>query len=133
MKRLKQPILLLSLISMSLLLGCDPTHRGDAMINNQSDYELKLHFNTVVLDSSITIPAHSAVNIYHFVAASAGQDITCCPCELPGLTLGVSDTTKVIDKSILETTNWQMSNDNHNHYSHKVIGCTFLIEAGNIH
>ncbi len=133
---MKQPITIsvcIILIAILLLMSCDPGHSGNSYVRNESSYSLKLKYKTYQKnDTIIIIPPYTVLNILHFGGLGSGQDFDCCPCELPEISLSVSDSSKTIVKNIDEHKNWVLANPNHRRFENEEIICDFVIEDTDI-
>jgi hypothetical protein len=124
---------LIEFIGIAILFcSCDPGHRGNSILNNQTSYSLDLKYKAGRVDTSITIQPNSTIEIFHFGGLGEGRDFNCCPCVFEVITLAVKDSVKTITKLVTNTENWLLINDNRRRYSSEEISCSFLLEQKDV-
>jgi hypothetical protein len=122
----------LFLLAAFAFTGCDPGHLGKTFIRNESSQVLLFKYKTYSKDTTITIPAHSVVDVFHFGGLGAGKDYDCCACEFTEISLQPADTSLTIAKNIGDQGNWNVTNENKRRFSNKEITCEFKVAQSDI-
>lgn len=125
---------ILSVLLLSLIVGCDPGFRVRSFITNESSSPLLVNYHAPApsRDSSLIIEPNSHIEIYTYGALGEGRDYDCCSCEFSPITLVPVDTSKHLMKDVAYSPNWNLSNTNRKRYDSDEITCEFVVKQSDI-